>query len=55
MGGHGIDVLRHEATHQLDLVKGITDVRILEINAYTTNLLNPASRDKALPCPVHLF
>jgi len=38
------DVIRHETTHQFQVLEGMTNVRSMEIGAYMTNLGNPATR-----------
>jgi len=37
------DVVRHEGTHQLQILAGMTNVRSMEWGAYMTNILNPAT------------
>jgi len=37
------DVIRHEGTHQLQILAGMTDVVSMEYGAYMTNILNPAT------------
>ena len=38
-----LDVLRHEGTHQTQILSGMTNIRQMEIKAYMTNILNPAT------------
>jgi hypothetical protein len=37
------DVLRHEGTHQVQILSGMTNVRSMEIGAYMTNIWRPAA------------
>lgn len=38
-----IDVIRHESTHQLQVLAGMRDIVRMEHGAYFTNILNPAT------------
>jgi hypothetical protein len=37
------DLLRHEGTHQVQILSGMTNVRSMEIDAYMTNICHPAT------------
>ena len=37
------DVIRHEATHQMQVLNGMTDQVLMECGAYMANILNPAT------------